>query len=381
MKHKIFSFFLTAAAVWSLAVNARSATCYAVDEGNKLYKFDSATPASTTFTAITGLPMNYRIVGLDFRTTTHGTGAANLGAGSLWALGTDGTQAKLFVVDPSTAAATFVGNISLPAMMLNGSDNGWGFGFNPATDTLRVMNFIYNYQVDPNTLVATAQTQFNTAFNQGLNPNGFPALNGAAYTTAPFGGSSRIYFLEQGNDGLNTSADISTGAYSAFPMPMVPAFSQTDGAGLDIDGGLLLMSCFDTTVTRERLFSVTTSGVFTPIGDISATPTTLRLRSLAIQPTSFPMPLSVTVKIKGKKKITTTATKLTIKGTASSQAGITKVQYKAGKGGFKTAKGTTTWSFKAKLKPGTNKIQVKAIGGNGVASKVAKATVTVITAK
>jgi hypothetical protein len=101
-------------------------------------------------------------------------------------------------------------------------------------------------------------------------------------------------------------------------------------------------------------------------------------RSPPIQPTSFPTPVSVTVKVSGKKKITTTASSLKIKGNAASKAGITLVQYKIGKGKLKKARGTTKWSFQAKLKPGTNKITVIATGGNDIQSTPAKVKVKVV---
>ncbi|HEY8899128.1 MAG TPA: DUF4394 domain-containing protein [Chthoniobacterales bacterium] len=365
MKRLLVLAFLTVSMAFAIP-QAQAATCFAVNESNMLYKINTASPTAAAATAITGLPAGFRIVGLDFRTTAR-AGSTTPGIGTLWALGTDGSQAKLFQINPTTAAATLIGNLSLSASILAGSDNGWFFGFDPATDTLRILNFFYNFQVDPNTLASTAQTQLT----------GFPALNGSAYLTAPIGGTTQIFFLEQNNDGLNTSTNISTGTYSALPTPMNAAFSQP--AGLDYGEGTMLAAFFNTSggANKAQLFTVSTSGTFSLIGDISGTPGTLSIRALAIQPTSFPTPVSVTVKVSGKKKITTTARSLKIKGNATSKAGVNLVQYKIGKGKLKKAKGTTKWSFKAKLKPGTNKITVIATGGNGVQSKPAKIKVTV----
>ena len=63
---------------------------------------------------------------------------------------------------------------------------------------------------------------------------------------------------------------------------------------------------------------------------------------------------------------------LTIKGTASDTYGISKVTYKVNSGSTKTATGTTSWQFKATLKPGKNKITINAVDsvGNKSASKV-----------
>ena len=72
----------------------------------------------------------------------------------------------------------------------------------------------------------------------------------------------------------------------------------------------------------------------------------------------------MTVSIHGSKRIQTSKKSITIKGTASNAAGVKLVQFKAGKG-----------AFKARLKPGANKIQVQAVGGNDVTSAVAQVKV------
>ncbi len=68
------------------------------------------------------------------------------------------------------------------------------------------------------------------------------------------------------------------------------------------------------------------------------------------------------VKISGAKKVTTAKAKLTIKGKATGQ--VTSVTAKVGRKTAK-AKGTTSWSLKAALKPGKNKITVTAHGPGG----------------
>ncbi len=80
---------------------------------------------------------------------------------------------------------------------------------------------------------------------------------------------------------------------------------------------------------------------------------------------------SVTPKTKGRK---TSASTFSIKGTASGP--VTKVTYRVGnRGPFKNAKGASSWSFKAKLKPGKNVITVIAEGPGGT-SAAKKATIT-----
>jgi Bacterial Ig domain len=70
----------------------------------------------------------------------------------------------------------------------------------------------------------------------------------------------------------------------------------------------------------------------------------------------------------------TNKAKVTIKGTASDQGGIARVQYRVGKGSFKNATGTTNWQIKAALKKGKNTITIIATdaAGNASLSKVIK---------
>lgn len=70
-------------------------------------------------------------------------------------------------------------------------------------------------------------------------------------------------------------------------------------------------------------------------------------------------------KIKGRVPKTTSASKLTLRGTATDPSGVVAVRYRVGKGAFKNAVGTTTWKLSAKLKPGKNTIQIVTVDGAG----------------
>ena len=94
-------------------------------------------------------------------------------------------------------------------------------------------------------------------------------------------------------------------------------------------------------------------------------------RVLRFSPDATPPLLAVTTPAKvTKKKV------ITLKGTASDAYGISKVEYRIGKGPLKLATGTTTWSFKAKLKKGKNTLTVIATDVDGIKSlrKVIKIT-------
>ncbi|MGH8045853.1 MAG: hypothetical protein ACREKL_01285 [Chthoniobacterales bacterium] len=94
-------------------------------------------------------------------------------------------------------------------------------------------------------------------------------------------------------------------------------------------------------------------------------------------PTPAPTKPVVTVTVLGKKSIKTTAAKVVIKGTAKDTGGtLGSVQAKVGKAAYKKAKGTTSWSFTAKLKPGKNTVLIQAFDVDGTASSTVTVKVT-----
>ena len=72
----------------------------------------------------------------------------------------------------------------------------------------------------------------------------------------------------------------------------------------------------------------------------------------------------------------TTKAKLTIKGTASDNSSVSKVQFQVNGGNPKNATGTTSWQFKASLKPGKNNIKVFAVDSVGNKSVIKTLKVT-----
>lgn len=86
-------------------------------------------------------------------------------------------------------------------------------------------------------------------------------------------------------------------------------------------------------------------------------------RVLRFSPDATPPLLVVTAPGKITKK-----PKLTFKGTATDAYGISKVEYRIGKGPLKLATGTTAWSFTTKLVKGKNTITVIATDEDGIAS-------------
>jgi sugar lactone lactonase YvrE len=69
--------------------------------------------------------------------------------------------------------------------------------------------------------------------------------------------------------------------------------------------------------------------------------------------------------VKGKVPKSPKRGKLDLKGTAADRSGVAEVRYRVGKGAFKAASGTTAWKLSAKLKPGTNVIEIVTEDGAG----------------
>lgn len=79
-----------------------------------------------------------------------------------------------------------------------------------------------------------------------------------------------------------------------------------------------------------------------------------------------PVPPAPLLSVLTKNGVSTKA-KATVRGTTSGS--VTAVKYRVGtKGGFRSAAGTASWSFKASLKPGKNKISLFAEGPGGVSA-------------
>jgi hypothetical protein len=217
---------------------------------------------------------------------------------------------------------------------------------------------MHNYQVDPDSPSAVVLTSY--AAN--------PTFRGAAFTPASYGTSSQFYNIDGAGtpDFLQTSSNINLGTPSLSAVGSGLTGSDVgQPVGLNIPSAGLGM-----TTIAGSLYSVNLStGAATLVAALTGAP---NIRGLAVVPTSFPpvitSPLTTppTVTIKGPKKVTTTNASIVIKGTASSATGITKLQYKIGKGKFKAIKGSKTkWKFTAMLiKPGANVITVQVTAGN-----------------
>lgn len=82
-----------------------------------------------------------------------------------------------------------------------------------------------------------------------------------------------------------------------------------------------------------------------------------------------------TLRVTSRVPRSTTKGSLALKGTATDISGIASVRFRSG-GAFRNATGTTSWSAKARLKKGKNRIEIIAIDGAGNNSATKRLSVT-----
>lgn len=212
---------LTGGTSWS---STPGNTVFAVTTGNRLLRFDEATPGSIqTQSQITGLQSGESVLGIDFRPAT----------GQLYALG---STSRVYTIDPATGAATEVGSGPFtPA--LSGSE--FGMDFNPVVDRIRVVSDTgQNLRLHPDTgAVAAVDAALNYASgdpNFGTAPN----VVGAAYTNNVAGATSTLlHDIDSALDIVATqnppnSGTLNTvGSLTVDTMDFVGLDIFTDGAG------------------------------------------------------------------------------------------------------------------------------------------------------
>ncbi|GAB2941268.1 hypothetical protein GCM10027048_02170 [Hymenobacter coalescens] len=213
--------------------------------GSDLTSVNLASPAtSQTRVAITGVAAGQTLVGLDFRPAT----------GELFALGYDpaaaGNNARLYVLDQTTAVATPVGAAAV-RLELGGSMERIAFDFNPTVDRIRVAGTNdANYRLNPNNgaLVdgdpntAGIQPDANLAFVAGdANAGQNPYVAAGAYTNSYIGATSTtLYYIDEQRSQLLRSDNPNAGTLATVAniSPVAggnPTPINAPGASTDLD--------------------------------------------------------------------------------------------------------------------------------------------------
>src|SRR5262245_25746397 len=204
---------LAVSAVAVFAALAQAETIYAMHDGNELVRFDSATPATTTATAVTGLMPAETLVGIDFRPAD----------GKLYGL-TD--QGRLYSIATSTGAATLVYTSSVAL-----AGTSFGIDFGPGNDRLRVVSDTeQNFRIEMATGIATADPAIAYgALDANFGAN--PVVTGIAFANnAPGVSTAALYVIDTGTDTLDGFVP-STGLLGTLTPLCVDASAS---AGFDI---------------------------------------------------------------------------------------------------------------------------------------------------
>ncbi|GAB3835807.1 DUF4394 domain-containing protein [Hymenobacter jeollabukensis] len=227
---------LGGAVLLSLAANPANAQVVFGLSGTDLTSVNLASPAtSQTRTAITGVTAGQTLVGLDFRPAT----------GELFALGYDattaGNNARLYVINQTTAVATPVGAAAV-RLDLGGASERIGFDFNPTVDRIRVVSTNdKNYRLNPIT-GGIAAPDTDLAFVAGdANAGQNPYIGAASYTNSFIGAASTtLYYIDEQRSVLVRS-DNPNGGTLTTTVPIAPSALgnptpiNAPGASTDLD--------------------------------------------------------------------------------------------------------------------------------------------------
>lgn len=209
---------------------ANAEILFGVTESQTLVSFDSAAPGNLlSGVAISGLDVNERVRGIDFRPAT----------GELFLLG---SFSNLYTVDTSSGAVSLVGAGAF-SPGLNGSS--FGFDFNPTIDRIRVVSEVnQNLVLNPDSGTSTQATDlFYDAGdpNEGRDPN----VVGSAYTNS-FRGSvqTQLFGLDTGLDILVRQANNTGVLTTVGPLGV----DVSDSVGFEISG----VTAIAYTVVQDR---------------------------------------------------------------------------------------------------------------------------------
>ncbi|HEX5575449.1 MAG TPA: DUF4394 domain-containing protein [Gemmatimonadales bacterium] len=238
-------------------------TIYAVDLSNNFELFHSAAPGTVDRkVAITGLPAENRIVGIDFRPAD----------GKLYGVGND---SRVYVLDTLTAVASPIGSTAFtPAL----AGEHFGMALDPTTDQIRIQSAEtgQNLRLDPVTGQAVADDAVLAYVTGDPNETEGPSIAATAVSTSS--GASTTYGIDWLLDALVMMPDPTDGQVTTIGATGV---STSPCAALDMgDDGVLYATM--TIDQLNQLFTMNLStGAATGLGEINVVAS---IQSIAVAP-------------------------------------------------------------------------------------------------
>ncbi len=216
IKNTILSLSLLSMA---FAISAQAEPITVLTSNNRLLTVDSATPTTTTDSAVTvtGLASGETLLAIDYRPAT----------GILHGLGSSG---RIYSINAETGVATAIG--AAGAFTLNGTR--FGFDFNPQVDRIRITSDTdQNLRANPNdgTAVVDGTLAYTASDpNNGANPN----IVGSAYVNNFAGaGATTLRGIDSNLDILAIQAPPNEGGLvTVGPLGV----DTTDNVGFDVSG-------------------------------------------------------------------------------------------------------------------------------------------------
>lgn len=204
---------LAAAALTLATAGAQAITLVGLTSAQELAHINTADIGSATTTAITGLAMGDRLVGIDQRPAD----------GKLYGIS---LSSRVYTIDEMTGAATQVAVLSAPVVQ---ASLGYGIDFNPVADfgggaSLRLVSSAgSNLAVNASTgAVGNAASQIGSGYTAVAYSNSLPLPAMAPASTA-------LYYI-------NTSTDMLMLAPGAFNAPTISAVGALGVDALKANG-------------------------------------------------------------------------------------------------------------------------------------------------
>lgn len=211
---------------------------------NNLVRFDSATPGTTTTTAVTGLVAGDRLIGIDVRpanNTLYGVGSQFITDTNDPMVGNSTGIARIYSINVTTGVATLASTLAAdptdsvaPGPFSSLSGAFFGVDFNPVVDRLRVVSDTgQNLRIN----VTTGLTQLDVPVAYAAadqNTGSPPQVIASAYTNSTNGaGATSLFALDAGLGTLTTQNPANDGTLNTVDIASSSVFAD---AGFDISG-------------------------------------------------------------------------------------------------------------------------------------------------